>query len=140
MRGKCIAKSKLTERVKQDRKSLRTGTGSLGTKPGIWVKNKKRPENSWELNRVRRLLAENDEASFRNSWNDGMQKLEINWKKVGMVQAEATAKKQERNREDKEKKQQPEREKNLVKLPVLNRIALGEKHKTIQEQFGKRKT
>lgn len=44
---------------------------------------------------------ENDGAVFRSSWNDGMQKLEIIWKKSEKVQAEAIVSKFEINGKDK---------------------------------------
>lgn len=64
-----------------------------------------------------------------------MQKLKIIWKKAEKVQAEAIASKFEINRKD--KKMAAWKRENLINLPLLARIALGQKHKTICEQFRK---
>lgn len=68
----------------------------------IWGKKPDRPENSgnWVGSED---LGENDGVDFRSSWNDGMQKLEIIWKKAEKVQAEAIASKFEINGKDKKK-------------------------------------
>jgi len=65
-RAECVVEEELAARVEQDRKNLRKGKQT-----GIWERKKDRLENSGELNRVRRVLAENDGAGFRSSWNDG---------------------------------------------------------------------